>query len=323
MITSRHHRALRLPADRCCRPCITAVALLLVLAGCGDDGEPAAARLDLDPNPPLIIGAAQQRPAQVVLPGDYRTDRQYPLVILLHGFGANAAAQDFIFGLAQRVDHLQFVLVLPEGTQNQRGQQFWNAFPECCNFTASPVDDVGYLAALMREAMQTYAIDARRVRLVGHSNGGYMAYRFACERPVPIDRIAVLAGSTSIEAEDCRNPAPIDVLHLHGTRDDTVPYDRNLPPDGGLSGIVTIGAEATVARWAAIAGCAAAPILVERRDHQLRLSFEGDPAESDILRYPACRDDHSIELWRANGGDHIYLRANDLWRDQVARFLAE
>lgn len=322
MIMTRHRRPFPLLAARASCAWVVAVTLMFLIASCGDDGEHSPAPIDLDPSPPLTIGAAEQRPARVVLPADYRIDRRYPLVILLHGFGANAAAQDLVFGLAQRVDSLQFVLVLPEGTPNQLGRQFWDATPQCCNFAAPPVDDVGYLAALMREAIRTYAIDPRRIRLVGHSNGGYMAYRYACERPIAVDRIVVLAGSTFLDAEDCRNPGPVDVLHLHGTRDETILYDPNLPPDGDRSKIFTIGAEAAVGRWAQVAGCAAEPVLVEQRDHHPRLAVEGNPAETDILRYPGCRGGRIVELWRAHGADHLYLRANDLWRDQVAQFLA-
>lgn len=277
----------------------------------------------LDPNPPRAIGLAQNRPANVVLPDDYDVSRSYPLVILLHGYGANAALEDFVFRLARRTTTYQFVLVLPDGTQNSQGQRFWNATRECCGFGAEPVDDVGYLAALIDDAVATYAVDPNRVRLVGHSNGGYMAYHYACDAPRPVDRIAVLAGSTSISPDDCSNPTPVDVLHMHGTNDDTILYPPNLPPNLDPEGLVpTIGAEAAVGRWAAYADCETSPDLVERRDHHARLTIGDDPAETEVLRFNGCNDDHLVELWKAVNGDHLYLSANDRWRDDVATFLS-
>ena len=293
-----------------------AIALLGSLAACGDDDSGA---LPLDPNPPLVLGEAQGRPAEVVLPDDYDTGRSYPLVILLHGYGANARAQDLIFGLAQRTTRDQFILVLPNGTENVRGERFWNGTQECCQFDETDVDDVGYLAGLMREAMRTYAVDPDRIRLAGHSNGGYMSYRYACEQPVPVDRVAVLAGSTFLDPADCRRPRPIDVLHMHGTADDTIFYE----PNPGPRGVPTVGAEAAVAYWAERAGCAAPPELVERRDHHRSRRNGDDPAETEVLRYNGCRGGETVELWRGVTADHIYLTVNDLWRDQVAAFLSE
>lgn len=299
-------------------PCIVVVALLVW--GCGDDD--GSRRAPLNPDPPLVIGAGGGRPASVVLPADYNIDTEYPLVILLHGFGANAQAQDFIFRLAPRTTDLQFILILPDGTMNAQGSRFWDATPECCNFGGPPVDDVGYLASLMEEAMEIYAVDPARIRMVGHSNGGYMAYRYACEHPVDVDRIAVLAGSTFIESEACEEPQPIDVLHMHGTRDDTILYPPNLPPDGDPSKADTIGAEAAVARWAAVAGCSDLD-LIERRDYHHRLRIGEDPAETEILRAGGCRSGHTVELWRGVTADHLYLNTNEAWRDAVATFLSE
>jgi polyhydroxybutyrate depolymerase len=298
---------------------IAIVALLI--AGCGDD-DGGSGRM-LSATPPLTIGAAQGRPARVVLPADYDITREYPLVILLHGYGANAQAQDFIFGLRPRVTQFQFILILPDGTPGIGGQRFWDATPQCCNFTGTPVDDVGYLASLMEEAIDLYAVDPRRIRLVGHSNGGYMAYRYMCEHPVEIDRVAVLAGSTFLDAESCIDPQPIDVLHMHGTRDDTVLYSANLPSDGNPSDVYTIGAEATVSRWADLSGCDAELELIERRDYHQRIRIDDDPAETEILRAADCRAGNSIELWRGVGADHLYISVNDAWRDGVAAFLSE
>ncbi len=305
------------PASRWCW--MTVVALLV--AGCGDDDGHGGPQLN--PNPSLTIGAAQGRPASVVLPADYDVTQKYPLVILLHGYGVNAQTQDFIFGLSQRTTDFQFILVLPDGTPGIGGQRFWDATPQCCNFTGTPVDDVGYLASLMDEAMEVYAVDSKRIRLVGHSNGGYMAYRYMCEHPIDIDRVAVLAGSTFLAAESCIDPSPIDVLHLHGTLDDTILYPPNLPPDGNPSKVRTIGAEATVARWAALSGCDDELALIERRDYHQRIRIGDDPAETEVLRATNCAAGNSIELWRAVGADHLYVSVNAAWRDAVAAFLSE
>lgn len=293
--------------------CVVTVATLM--SACGSEHGGSA---PLDPNPVRVIGAAAGRPATVVLPADYDVTRQYPLVILLHGYGVNGLTQDFIFGLAERTTQYQFIVVLPDGTLNSNGERFWDATPECCNFSGSPIDDVGYLASLMEEAGMIYAVDERRIRLVGHSNGGYMSYRYICEHPVPVDRIAVLAGSTYLDAVDCLDPRPVDVLHIHGTSDDTVPY-----PPSTDQGLETIGAEAAVARWAAIDGCSEGLELVGRRDYHQRIRVGDDPAETEVYRARDCRSGRSVELWKAVGADHLFLSVTNGWRDDVAAFLSE
>ncbi len=293
-------------------------AVVCFSSGCGDDdsGTPIAA--PLDPNPARILGEAEGRPAEVVLPEDYDIEKRYPLVILLHGFGANARLEDIVFGLARRTTTYQFILVLPDGTQNSSGDRFWNGTQECCQFDETPVDDVAYLASLMREAMRVYAVDPDRIRLAGHSNGGYMSYRYACEQPVRVDRIAVLAGSTYLDPRDCERPRPIDVLHMHGTNDDTIFYE----PNPGPGGVPTVGAEAAIAYWAGVANCDAEPELVERRDHHRGVRVGEEQAETEVYRYSGCGSE-TVELWKAVNADHLYLTVSDGWRNDVADFLSE
>ena len=58
------------------------------------------------------------------------------------------------------------------------------------------MDDVGYLRALVREALEVRPIDPDRVYVFGHSNGGFMSYRLASELADEVAAIAVLAGSS-------------------------------------------------------------------------------------------------------------------------------
>ena len=66
------------------------------------------------------------------------------------------------------------------------------------------MDDVGYLSGLIAEAEQTYNIDPKRVYLIGHSNGGFMSFRMACEASELITAIVSLAGSTFENPADCQ-----------------------------------------------------------------------------------------------------------------------
>jgi polyhydroxybutyrate depolymerase len=125
-----------------------------------------------------VIGG--ERPVTVVVPSSY-DGSPTPLVVLLHGYGASAVLQDIYFGLSALAESRGFVLALPDGTLDTSGRRFWNAGDACCDFGEAEVDDVGYLTSVLDELEASYAIDPKRVFFVGHSNGGFMSYRMACD----------------------------------------------------------------------------------------------------------------------------------------------
>ena len=185
----------------------------------------------------------------VDIPADYDVNTRYPLVVVLHGRGANGFIQSRYFGLIDRVDSKQFILVRPDGIISSEGLRIWNATPECCATTPeeASVDDVAYISGLIEEAAATYSIDTGRIGLIGHSNGGFMSFTMACEVSELVTSVVSLAGSTFPDVDSCK-PANrrVSVLAVHGTADDTVPYE-------GAFGIP--GALKTAERYAMLAGC--------------------------------------------------------------------
>ena len=278
------------------------VSLLLVACGSptgGDSGSPFPA------DPPLIIGGT--RPAVVVVPSNYTTDKEWPLVMLLHGYGANSTLQDGLLGLSAHAESLGFILVKPEGTTDSDGAQFWNATEECCDFEHNGVDDVAYIGGLVEEAHTLYPIS--RVVFVGHSNGGYMSYRMACDRPDLMDKMAILAGAVYKDEADCKGTTPMNLLHIHGTADDTVAYE---------SDDTHAGAEESVGRWVTKAACGA-PTGAGTHDY---LST-ADGEETSVQQWGGCADDVDIQLWTALDGDHIYLGNNAAFKDDLAGWMME
>ena len=221
------------------RSTLVAVAVLL-FTSCSDDTLPP-----LPDEPATTLGVAAGRPADVRVPSDYDSNTEYPLVVLLHGYSATGGLQNLYFGLSNQVTALGFILVIPDGTANSDGARFWNATNSCCDFENSKVDDVAYLTAVIDDAIARYGADPRRVYLVGHSNGGYMAYRMACDRADRIAGIASLAGANWKDTSRCRPSVPVPVVQIHGTKDDNVPYAGN---------VVTPTAKESVASFAATNG---------------------------------------------------------------------
>ncbi len=158
------------------------------------------------------------------LVSDLSNGEPAPLLFVLHGFGGNAQAMGGFTDIENSLDayDLDAVVVYPNGTGAEQGlPQSWNA-GTCCPFASlNLVDDVAFFEELIASLISQYDIDTDRVWVVGHSNGGMMAYRLACELSSRITAIGVAAGSMMIDS--CSPTRPVAALHVHGDLDTVVP----------------------------------------------------------------------------------------------------
>ncbi|MEM7137026.1 MAG: alpha/beta fold hydrolase [Myxococcota bacterium] len=255
--------------------------------GCGDgsSGTDGTGGTDVvfSADPPLVLDAGE-RPAEVAIPGDYDPEVTYPLLVILHGAGVTGSIQAGFFRLFDAVDEQQFVLVYPDGINN-----VWNATDACCDPTRS-VDDVDYISGLIEEALQTYNTDPDRVYLMGHSNGGFMSFRMACERSDLVTGIVTLAASVFQMPEDCQpSELPVSALMVHGTDDPTILFE------GGSTGLGPYpSADETVARLATRAGCDLGDTTAL---DNIDLSGDWDGAETERVVYNSCDEGLQIERW--------------------------
>ena len=238
-----------------------------------------------------------------------------PLIVSLHGYGGEASAHDWYFGLSERVEAYGFALITPQGTTDGRGNAFWNATDYCCNFDGSDVDDAGYIASLIDEARGL--LDIGDVHVVGYSNGGFMAYRLACDGLDGLVAIASLAGSSFSDETRCDGAAPVSVLQIHGDEDLDIPYEGTLGQ--GYSAEYP-GAEELLRRWARRAGCDIEAVAeLERMD--LDRILEG--AETRVQRVrDGCADGVTVELWTIEGGDHGPFFQDD-WPKRLLNWLLD
>lgn len=247
---------------------------------------------------------AKRAPAKVYLPLDFARKEQWPLVVLLHGFSGTADTEDLYLTLRFRVSARGFVLLTPDGTatpagvkgadgRDLSGLQFWNATDFCCDFGKTAVDDVGYLNKLIRLVTEKYNIDPARVYLFGHSNGGFMANRLACEDGPTFAGIASLAGGSFASTEQCTQPKPIKYLQIHALNDKTIPYHDDPRFAGG---------SATVQQWLARNKCQGASRKTLHQDFLL-LAPGNDTA---LEAWNDCESGKPVAFWtiQAHEGEH-------------------
>jgi polyhydroxybutyrate depolymerase len=280
-----------------CRRLAALFALSVMACGGDDGGAPDAGPL------PTVFGG--DRPATLQVPADFDPAMDYPLLVILHGYSVNGVFQQSYLGLADAADGRGILVVAPEGSVDSGGRQFWNASDACCDFDGSGVDDVAYLGGLIEEIAAAYPVDPSRVHLIGHSNGGFMSFRLACERPDLIASIASLAGAASFaDPTACTPDRPVSVLVLHGDADATVPYEGSA---------LVPGARASATRWAGYDGCGE----VLEPGGALDLDRGLDGAETRVERAPACPDGSGVELWTLEGAGHVPSFAQPTFADAV------
>lgn len=159
-----------------------------------------------------------EREHYLFVPAD-ATD-QTPLVIALHGMGGNAANLRFGIGLTEAAADVGFAVLYPQGLRLPAGSRHWNAAMDMM-----PVDDLGYLTALARFVIAQHALAPDDTTVFGISMGGFMAYHMACHSDLPLDAIISAAGNMSgRDWQNCPNPNPPSLLHIHGQRDPMIRF---------------------------------------------------------------------------------------------------
>jgi polyhydroxybutyrate depolymerase len=269
-----------------------------------------------DPPPDRVLFGGD-RPVTLRVPPGYDHARPTPLVVVLHGYGANGLVQEAYFGFDRLAEEEDILVAAPDGSVSRSGPLFWNATESCCDFADERPDDSGYLAALIREISATYNVDRRRVYLVGHSNGGFMSYRLACDHADLVAAFVSLAGAAfpPSQAADCRPSSRVSVLQVHGTLDDTILYEGNTGE--GFVGRYP-GAASSVAQWAERLGCTGGLVDAEAR---LDLDAGVRGPETRVARTAGCPAGTAADLWTIDGGAHLPgLRPE--WRAHVWAWLA-
>jgi polyhydroxybutyrate depolymerase len=194
-----------------------------------------------------------------------------PLVMIVHGgFGTGKAAED-AYGWDAVAGAHGFVVVYPDGFARS-----WNAGRCCGQARERNLDDVAFLTAVIRDAERRDGIDPSRIYVAGLSNGAIMAYRLACEGPIPLAAIGPVAGDLEVP---CEKPAAlVSVLAIHGTADQNVPVGGGFNTKGFTKTEHTSVA-ASLARWRAIDSCDAPQIV---RKPPLRTETSGCAGGSEV-----------------------------------------
>lgn len=128
-----------------------------------------------------------------------------PLIIALHGGQSNPAKFEGEAGWTGFAKTNKAIVAYPRGSKPDGGAGKW-----AWEFARNTGPDVAYLRSLAETIAGKYCVAPNRVHFVGHSNGGQMTTRMACEGADWIASAAVWAGAKGAwDAADC--PAGRDI----------------------------------------------------------------------------------------------------------------
>ena len=184
-----------------------------------------------------------------------------------------------------------FFLATPDGAFDQLGYRYWNATDACCAANAPvPADDVAYLTAVIDDVSSKYNVDPKRVYIIGHSNGGFMAHRMACDRAARIAAVVSIAGAQWNYLPYCRPSEPVSVLQVHGTSDTVILYN------GGPG---YPGARTSVVDWATLNRCSTSFYTAAVWD------LDTQPGVETVREMVVgCPSGVGVELWSMIFGSH-------------------
>lgn len=229
----------------------------------------------------------------VNLPPNYYEGSDFSLVIAMHGGGGSGLQFETSSLLTQKANASNFIVVYPDGVTSTGllALKTWNA-GNCCGYAVTNnINDVGFISQLTDKLLATYKINPKKVYATGHSNGGMMAYRLACELSNKIAAIAVSA-CTMVNNQPCSPTHAVPILHVHSNLDQNVPIaggigigisNVNYPPV--LSGLQT---------WVSLNNC---PIPQKTILNNTNYT---------LTQWVNCTNNSSIQYYLTNDGGHAW-----------------
>ena len=188
---------------------------------------------------------------RVVLPRDMKKDRLYPLVMILHGHGGNPA--NYV-GIFERVASLPDAIVsapygpYPIPLETGHGYSWYPApwfFQEVLGAKTSTADHAqrrkeielqeqvvsrNFVLAAIDHATREMPIDPDRIFLLGHSEGGVLAYGLALEHP-DLFRGLIVVGARLRESDATpeiltKAAGRLDVMICHSRDDEAIGFNH-------------------------------------------------------------------------------------------------
>ena len=227
-----------------------------------------------------------------------------PLVVVSHGYTSSAKTMMSYSGMNKVADEEKFLVVYPQGTKDQRGNNFFNVGYEF--HASSKVDDLGFIKALVTKLTEDYQVNPNHIFATGMSNGGDLSYFLACYASDMFQAVAPIAGTmmqTTIET--CKPQKGMPIFAVHGKADEVTYFDgdmANRDKWGPYPGI-----PAVIEHWVDVN----AVEISKQVDLDNITNFTASNEALSFDRYLSETSDHEVWLYIHSGGHDWSLKELD------------
>ena len=287
-----------------------------------------------------------EREYLVFLPTSYSPDKEFPLVVGLHGYTGTASGfqNETTKGMNLHAEFRNYIAIYPQGVNfwgKVNGMPFfvssWNDiesnapprenerpiciknrgnFPrpeECkqyshCAWTGC-YDDIGFIKTVIEKVSEEYSVDKQRIYLSGMSNGGGMAHRFACLHPEILAAVASISGAIPRD-RSCVPKIPISYLQIFGDKDTVTPINGEVSIDGWFYE----KPEISFNKWADQMGCSKDFIvddLETGKNNNLICKSRKSCTENDSLEVTNCLVPDGGHAWPGQEPGVGYCRSKE------------
>jgi len=255
-----------------------------------------------------------ERQYLIYVPTSYTPGTDVPLLLALHGGSGNAKQfrdQTHFDSLAEAEG---FIAVYPDGLGAlPYSMHVWNS-GYIGAALAQGTDDVTFLTELIADLKVKYSINASRVYMTGHSNGGMMTDRMAAEHPelfaaaAPVS--SAVGGKATQDSPMYTIPTPtssVSIVRVHGKQDLNVLYEGGYSQSGfNVGERYDVSVNASVTFWRDHNGCDLAPISSNSTDDLITID-----------RYLNGADNTEVALVTIHYENHFWENMNDAVRAEA------
>ena len=233
---------------------------------------------------------------------DYNFEKPLPLVVAIHGAFSTAKEFEKQTGFSTLADKEGFIVLYPNGIGILGIMQHWNSGFCCGKAAKENIDDIGFLEKSINDLSGYLNIDRTRIYMVGFSNGGMLAYRFAAEKSHMVAAIAAVAatigGKSSADSPELCIPAPVipvPLIILHGSKDESIPYEGGSSMKHMSAAREYMSVADSVDFWIRHNGCQREPAQKNLYDENVLHEWWGK-----------CRNNSAVELYLIKNCPHIW-----------------
>jgi polyhydroxybutyrate depolymerase len=233
-----------------------------------------------------VTVGGREREYRLLVPAHYDGRRALPAVLVFHGSSASAWVIERETSFDVLADARDFFVIYPEGTRRA-----WN-IGECCRYAyRSRQDETAFVAAILAQLRGNFRIDSTRIYATGYSDGATLSYLLACAMPNRLAAVAGISGTLFSPEPRCALPRPVSALVIHGTGDQSIPYNGQSGVPASAKGVHFNASAPAVAKFWAVRDRCDAPSAPIRHGNVERMVYD-------------CPHGGDVELYTIYGGAH-------------------